>query len=1191
MHPLRHHIARLRRQIRRLALVRGLAWLVIGMLGGALVLGFADYLIRFEDRGVRVMATLALLCVIAWTIYRFLWPAISLRMSDVAISRRVERRFPELADRLSSAMDFLDQPEDEPVAGSVELRRAVVLQTTADVESLRWNDTLDARPAMRACAIALLLACIGAVVLTLDPRAAMIALERLALPGRDVPWPREHYLAFKSPVTRVAIGQDFEVELIDHSGTPPDDARIAYRYLVDGQPAEEEYEKPIKLGEVLLARKENVLRPFEYRAVGGDDTSMDWTRVEVVEPPAVESITITLHPPEYSGLPVGASQRRIEALRGSRVELAGKTTRRTVAGSVVQEDGLAVAMRITDDGFGFALSADDADPWVIDKSGKYWIELRDADNLIGGMEDRWDVRAISDEPPRVTLERPIGTLYVTASAIVPIVAHVRDDLAIRNVALHYLRSDKSDAGEQTIELYSGSERISVATVESATSAMRGESREIEYDWDLGPLALAPGVQLTMTASAGDYRPQTGVSQAVRIVVLTPREFEDRIAARQSAILAEIARVLKMQQETRTATQGLLIQATRAGELRKQDADAAHTTELGQRQIRRSLASPSEGVLAQTTALADELAANRIDSPEMVRRVMRIADEIRRLNAAELASAEHELVAVVKNSQLALDEQAANSKEIVARMARSLGTAVAAQNGVVAVLEKLLDELAEWTDYRAIAREVAEIQAAQSDLFKRTTTMQPATLARDYKDLTPQQQTDLTNIAGVQSELARRFDKLQQRMEQMQEKIRATSPLAADSLTDAVKLAQRLAIGSDMRDSARHVEGNRLGQSIESQSAVDTKLEELLDILSNRREQELSRLVKKLREAEDKLKSLRQDQQGLRKKIRQAHEALQAADDAQEKEKQRAELARLIREQRKLEDEINRFGRELARLRAQEAADQMTAAGGKMQEGAEAGEGGESGKAADLADEARENLDEAQRRLAERRRQAEQDLANEQLATVEHALAGLLVRQESALAETRQLQGLRDDEGGLRPEQASSIKDLARNQQQLKLEADAIAEKVTAAEVFQIGVRSAADQMQRAFELLAKDNTGDDTQRAEQQALLRLRQLLAALKEGQNTAAGEPNQAGEGNPGNGGAKNNRPPPIVHSVTEVKLLTVMQEDVNRRTIELQERIGGRAATEAEAGELAALAQEQGRIAELVGKMTARAKAEEP
>ena len=125
--------------------------------------------------------------------------------------------------------------------------------------------------------------------------------------------------------------------------------------------------------------------------------------------------------------------------------------------------------------------------------------------------------------------------------------------------------------------------------------------------------------------------------------------------------------------------------------------------------------------------------------------------------------------------------------------------MAAQDGVVTALEKLLDELAEWTDYRAVARDVAEIQEEQRDVRQRTQTMQPATVGRDFKELAGQQQTDLANIAAVQSELARRFDKLQQRMEQMREKIRQTAPLAADSLADAVRLARQQAIGSDMRD--------------------------------------------------------------------------------------------------------------------------------------------------------------------------------------------------------------------------------------------------------------------------------------------------------------------------------------------------------------------------------------------------------
>ena len=39
----------------------------------------------------------------------------------------------------------------------------------------------------------------------------------------------------------------------------------------------------------MTARRENVLRPFSYRVEGGDDQSMPWYDVQVVEPPAIEA--------------------------------------------------------------------------------------------------------------------------------------------------------------------------------------------------------------------------------------------------------------------------------------------------------------------------------------------------------------------------------------------------------------------------------------------------------------------------------------------------------------------------------------------------------------------------------------------------------------------------------------------------------------------------------------------------------------------------------------------------------------------------------------------------------------------------------------------------------------------------------------------------------------------------------------
>ncbi len=174
---------------------------------------------------------------------------------------------------------------------------------------------------------------------------------------------------------------------------------------------------------------------------------------------------------------------------------------------------------------------------------------------------------------------------------------------------------------------------------------------------------------------------------------------------------------------------------------------------------------------------------------------------------------------------------------------------------------------------------------------------------------------------------------------------------------------------------------------------------------------------------------------------------------------------------------------------------------------------------------------------------------------------------------------------LSPPHAQSVDQLAREQQTLHAESIDLAEKITSAAVFQLALRSAAEQMQQASDLLARQLTGDDTQRAVQFALARLQQLLAALDEdAKSNGENEPT-----NDGNSGAQPQLPPgQALPSMAELKLLKVMQEDVYRRTIELRERLGECAPNADERRELEYVGQEQGRIAELVAKLSAKAAA---
>ena len=193
-HPLEQRIAGLRTRVRRLVAMHGASWTVTAAVGAAVVLGLTDYLVRFRDPGLRVICSMLLFGLLGWTCYRWLHLPLSFKLRDVDLAARLQRRFPGLKDRLVSSVEFLGQGEEDPIAGSPALRRAVISQTAAETERLDFFDVLDRRPPIRA-AMATAIVCLAAIILiALDPLSSKIALARLLNPLSNRAWPQKNYL-------------------------------------------------------------------------------------------------------------------------------------------------------------------------------------------------------------------------------------------------------------------------------------------------------------------------------------------------------------------------------------------------------------------------------------------------------------------------------------------------------------------------------------------------------------------------------------------------------------------------------------------------------------------------------------------------------------------------------------------------------------------------------------------------------------------------------------------------------------------------------------------------------------------------------------------------------------------------------------------------------------------------------------
>ncbi len=1217
VHTLQETIATVRRKARRLTLAHAVSWILTVAILALISLTLLDSYLRFEHWVSRFTFSIVFAVAIEWAVRRFLYRWIEHSPNDVAIAQRIQQCFPQFEGQLASAVEFLQQDETDSRAGSAELRRAVVVDAATKLEQIDADAIFDTRPtrqAMIACAIAAVVVVLWFVFFS---ATAWKGLSRLAVPWSDAQWPRRHELAFREPPARLAMGSEFEVELFDKNGELPEVVEIEFRLEDESGETRTLREEMQRSGDVMVAHRTNVRRRFSYRATGGDDDTMVWHELEVLEPPRIKSLKLTLTPPEYTLWRPTTSDGQVRALAGTELSLTATSTKPLTQATLRFENGTEVPAELGADGQSISVPKADGEPVVVRESGTYWFELVDQEEMTSGSDTRWRVEAIADTPPSVTVEAPQQDVFVTPQANVPVRTLVKDQLAIRDVSLVYLRSDDSAAGAKRISLYEAPQREQKTEAKNPAvddiGSLDGEGHRelIAYPWELAKLdpPLAEGTIITVHVEANDFLPQVGQSQPpLRIHVVSREDLEDRLNQRHAAIVREVDRVLKEQRSARRKVADLEQQLKEVGELPQQDLNKLQQADLQQRNLHRSLSLAPDSVLRRIESLLGESKSNNIDNPEATKRLEDLKQLIEELEAAPLQNAERQLTAAIKEGQAHAREQQPSeqqSEQDAPENAKELKESAAAdeqeragdqqsaeeqhpaqepvekagqeQDEIVAKLEGALDNLERWAQFQDLAGDLAALKRQQEDLAKIAAAKGASLLGRDRKDLNRQEANDLRELARHESELRREFDNLVSRMKRAEGTLKETDPEAAEQLSDAVHQARENGISSDMGKAAKNLQDNKVSSATAQQRAIAEKMGEMLDTLSNRGEDQAARRVKKLRKAEKEVRALKARQKGLRKEMEKAA-AEQSGQPQADIEKRKQELRRLARKQKQLQEDIQRAMRRLKRLAADKASAKMEQAGGSAGKASQAGEAGDAGEAQQQAAQAEKDLEEAEQEVAKARRQAEIDLAKQILTRIEGEIKAIHERQTMLLEEVRRLATLKEENGRLTRGQKSTVTDLSEEQATLAETTKAYVKDLAAAEAFALALEHAARSMRKAAEGLADVDVGQRTRGRQTMALARLNLLLDALKKGDS----EGDQGGGGQSGGEGGGQQQQQGGIRSLAEIKLLRLMQGDLNIRTKELREEIGEAVPSVEQLEQLASLAEEQGELAELTFRL---------
>ncbi len=520
-------------------------------------------------------------------------------------------------------------------------------------------------------------------------------------------------------------------------------------------------------------------------------------------------------------------------------------------------------------------------------------------------------------------------------------------------------------------------------------------------------------------------------------------------------------------------------------------------------------------------------------------------------------------------------EAARSRPDVslAQIARqSLGEAKENQQAIALELQKMLADLGEFESYRGVVKDAQALLKKQEEAIKQTAdaATKPDLAGKSAESLSPEQKADLANLGARQNDLAKSLQNLLERMDDLAKRIDQSDPLAASALRESAAGSRQQGTSAKMGEAAESLEKNQMGQARAQQEKARQELRDLVDNIASRRERELARLVKELKQAESDLRALR-------KRQAQNLQATREAGKNPNSQDRRDQLKRLAKEQAQIQQELKRQLQRLAKLGADRAGRAAADAQGKMGQAQEQLDGDEGEEAGKNEEEALADLNDAQDELENVRREAEERLAMEQLARMGDQLISLAQRQAKMVKDAENYETIRKQSGGkLTIAQRTGVRGLGQVQAGIKDETGRLIEQLDGAPVFALTLRRAAESMDTASTRLHAIKTDEETQKAIRAAAHRFEQLIDALKADEAKQAGQGGGSGGGGGGGGDG--------IPATAQLKMLRTLQQELNDRTEAFDElRRRSQELTTEQTKEAEQLANDQGSLADLARDLT--------
>jgi len=802
---IRGPLARRAAQVRRRLLVRALVRTAALTLVCVALCVALDMALRLPDLA-RAALALATLGAASWALTRWAAPAWQARpgLTDMALML-----VPESDPARVAALVELGEGLGSGSLGAA-LTQAIRERTPRPTLAPRaWR----AAPMRETLALIALIALIVSVA-AMNPSTTRIGLARLALPWGESRWPTRYAITLPEPVAHHPTHMGFEARATIGGAEGSPGPRLRWR-IVD------------KSGRAVFAWTTTIPTPqpgapgpgsrvhatiipvhtmtegsiprgarLEYRFTSADDTS-PIRRVELVRPPALESVRAVVTEPEYArslSWPGALVRGAVESLRddarvgpvleGSRVELEWAFDKPVRPISDPDPDPSPVART--------EMTAEDDTLVTVSVTDRYGYAPRQRPELF--------LRVRPDRAPRVALEEPGRDERVGPRAVIGVRAKASDDLGLASASVRAAIARPGETAEPE-------------PIADASTASFPRETALDATLDIATLALPPGALVELDAIATDANATSTIGATRVIRVVEESEIVDRVREGLSGGAEALRRIDGTQRERRAEI----------------DAGARVDPEA-----QRTITTLIESERRALRSIVERLERNNIDDAALSSLVDAVGGAL-----ADASDASDD-------AARALDKGDGDGAGVrMDRVRDALGRASA-------LLDRGQDT---WLARRAVDALRADLER----LARETEAFGDANAGAAPEALDDASRRGLEGLAQRQRDAAQRARELLDELDAQSDRLEEANPAGARSLREAAQRGRAAGVSQRLREGAEQIDQNRTSSARRAQEDAIAALDEMLEQIDRAQEHRDAELRRMLASLIDTIRALRDAQ--------------------------------------------------------------------------------------------------------------------------------------------------------------------------------------------------------------------------------------------------------------------------------------------------------------------------------------------